>query len=153
MKKIIKAGILGMPLGITIGLIIALIFSYLNHTDYLMASSPQFFTNFSSNLDGTTFSILLWALMGFVFSSSSLVFNIENWSITKQTVIHFITTFILFTILACLAGWFPLQATFFIYYFIEFLIIYLIVWTTTMAIEKKKINELNRLLNKRNKNY
>ncbi|MGV1143727.1 DUF3021 family protein [Staphylococcus aureus] len=47
--------------------------------------------------------------MEFCFTYGNLIFTDTDWSITKQTVVHFILMMILFVPLAILAGWFHLN--------------------------------------------
>ncbi|MFC6254053.1 DUF3021 domain-containing protein [Secundilactobacillus hailunensis] len=148
--KIISHTISGAAAGITIGFLLALSFSLLNHTTVFMSSTPDFINQFPNSLIATIASAGLWALMGIVFDVGSYLIFETQWSITRQTIVHFIVTFALFTPLALLAGWFPVQS-YLIFYFIEFVIIYIIVWFISMQIAKQKVQRLNQLVDKAKK--
>ncbi|GAW98158.1 DUF3021 domain-containing protein [Secundilactobacillus mixtipabuli] len=145
--KVIAHVISGAVIGITVGFMIALGFSVLNHTATFMPSTPEFVARFSNNLAATVASTGLWALIGIVFEVASyLVFVRSQWSITHQTIVHFIVTYACFTPLAIIADWFPVQ-DYLISYTIAFVIIYLIAWFSSMQIAKAKVRRLNQLLN------
>ena len=148
--KIISHALSGAAAGITIGFLLALSFSLLNHTTVFMSSTPDFINQFPNSLIATIASAGLWALMGIVFDVGSYLIFETQWNITRQTIVHFIVTFALFTPLALLAGWFPIQS-YFMMYLIEFVIIYVIIWAVSMQIAKSKVHQLNQLLNKAKK--
>ncbi|MCH5461625.1 DUF3021 domain-containing protein [Lactobacillus sp. LC28-10] len=147
--KIIVRVISGAIVGVTIGFIIALVFSLLNQTTIFMPSTPAFVDRFSNNLMATLASAGLWALIGIVFDVASyLIFERSQWSITRQTVVHFVITYACFTPLAIIADWFPVQ-NYLISYTIEFVIIYVITWFISMQIAKAKVRRLNQLLSQK----
>ncbi|MCP9311975.1 DUF3021 domain-containing protein [Liquorilactobacillus satsumensis] len=150
MKKIIKYTLVGIPTGVFIGFMIALIFSFIYRTNNFVPSAPTFVSYFSSNTMATAVSALLWAGMGTVFSVSSLIFEKERWSVTRQTTIHFCVSYVGFTPLAILAGWFPLNAAWLGGYTLIFSGVYLIMWCVFMLAAKNAIFELNQLVAQKN---
>lgn len=149
MIKFLKLTFHGLSIGILIGYLIALIESLINNSNYFYPSSPGFVNNFHSNTIATLFSTILWAGIGLLFSYSSIIFDSEKLSITDQTILHFIITYIIFTLLACFSGWFPLTLPFFISYTITFIITYIITWFVSMKIAKAKIKIINNKLNQK----
>ncbi|MDF7669157.1 DUF3021 domain-containing protein [Lactobacillus sp. ESL0703] len=149
-KKIIRYGCSGILSGIAIGFVIALCCNLIDQTNYFMPSNPPFLHRFSSVTLATLISTILWAMMGFLGGASALIFMQEKWSITKQTVIHFIVTFCLFTPLAILAGWFPLNFLWLSLYTLVFVIVYAIIWYTSMLKAKKQISKINRAIKENN---
>ncbi|MTV82259.1 DUF3021 domain-containing protein [Secundilactobacillus folii] len=146
--RVIQVSLIGGLIGILIGFLLALISSVLNQSPVFLPSTPTFVAQYQNNLTATLVSVGLWALMGIVFSAtSSIIFAIDRWSITHQTVIHFLITYVLFTPLAVTAGWFPVKY-YLISYSIEFLIIYFITWLVSMQIAKATVRKLNRLVSK-----
>lgn len=144
--KFIWRMIQGGLIGILVGFMLALLFSVWHHASMFMPSSPAFIAHFSSQLMATIVSVGLWALMGIVFRVASLlIFTIDRWSITRQTIVHFLVTYVFFTPLAIAAGWFPL-GQFLISYSIEFVLIYIISWLSAMQVARHTVRQLNRLL-------
>ncbi|WEV37175.1 DUF3021 domain-containing protein [Lactobacillus sp. ESL0677] len=145
-KKILRYGCSGILPGIAIGFLVALSFNLAYQTTDFIPSSTTFINHFHSVTLATLISAILWALMGFLGGAASLVFMQEKWNITKQTIIHFIVMFCLFTPLAILAGWFPLNFLWLSFYTITFIIVYAIIWYTSMLKAKKQVAKLNEVI-------
>ena len=62
-KKIAKRGIDGITYGVTIGMILSLIFSYLAGSSSYYPSTPAFVAGFNNNLTATLISVLLWMVI------------------------------------------------------------------------------------------
>lgn len=146
MSKWLVRLISGGIIGIAIGFMMALAFSVGYGADVFMPSSPSFVSEFSTNLWATVASAGLWFLMGVVFSGSAVVFEAERLSIVQQTIIHAGLTFLLFTPLALLAGWFPLKVMWLLSYTFEFMLIYVALWCLFMWQAKRRVRQLNRLI-------
>jgi len=148
MKKIIRLVITGGIIGSFIGFNIAVFCSLIFKTTYFVPSSPYFVLGHSSF--AVLVSELLWILIGVVFAAANRVFTIEKWSITRQTITHFLITYILFTPIAVACGWFPLTFHYLFWFTVEFIAIYIIIWFGCMIKTKYKVNKLNKTL-KQNK--
>lgn len=151
LKQIFNCGFKGMYGGIATGFLISLFFNLINNSSTYQPSSIDFSKQFSSNMVATLISTLLWALMGFVFSAGSLIFNCEKWSITKQTIMHFLITLVFFTPLAVLAGWFPFGFLGILMCIGYFVIIYLIAWYIEMKKAKVRVDKINHAIAAKNK--
>ncbi|USS85114.1 DUF3021 domain-containing protein [Fructilactobacillus myrtifloralis] len=123
-----------------------MLFSKLNGLNRLFPSNPDFISHFGSELTATAVAGVMWMAMGMVFSLSSLIFGIERWSITKQTVLNFIVTYVLFSTLAVVSEWFPLEFSYFANFTIIFIIIYVVIWTIEMRRARQTIAEINQKL-------
>ncbi|HAT54351.1 MAG TPA: DUF3021 domain-containing protein [Lactobacillus sp.] len=146
MKKIVHYLTQGATIGIAVGFLISLVFSFIYQSKDYAPSAPIFMAHFSSSTIATAVSGLLWALIGCVFGVSSLVFEQDQWSITKQTVVHFLITYIGFTPLAILCGWFPLNFFWLLFFTITFIIIYVIIWAISMISARREIQAFNAKL-------
>ncbi len=88
MKKTIKSSIYGMQTGVVLGLFISLVFNYLYGSSHYYPSSPQFSEHFTNPLNAVLVSIILWATIGLLFSLGAIIFEVENWSLLKRTIIN-----------------------------------------------------------------
>ncbi|WP_204122633.1 DUF3021 domain-containing protein [Lacticaseibacillus mingshuiensis] len=145
MKKIGQAIGLGIPIGVTCGLVMSLLFSYLYSNTYY-PSSPRFTDQFQRPLDAISVSILLWALMGIVFALSSLIFDVERWSMARRTAVHFLASYIPFTLLALLAKWFPAGWGFLLSYTLIYLGIYVAMWLSFYLAARHYVAAVNKKL-------
>ncbi|WP_061993418.1 DUF3021 domain-containing protein [Fructobacillus ficulneus] len=146
MTKKIRILIVGAGIGVNIGLFSSLIFSYVFQSTTLQPSTPNFVNHFHNPISAFTWSIILWALMGTLFAGSSLIFQNDRLSITKQTTYHFLLTYTGYTALALLAGWFPINSTWLFTYSIIYLFIYFWIWYISMRQAKKLAQDLNQSL-------
>ncbi|MBA1394262.1 DUF3021 domain-containing protein, partial [Lactobacillus sp. XV13L] len=111
-KDIITRSLMSAPIGVTIGLAIAIIYSLASHSEHVQPSTEQFIRQFATPVQAFLASMFLWALIGMLYGGSSVCFVQERWSITRQTVTHFFITYISYTLLAIIAGWMPLSLKF-----------------------------------------
>ena len=151
MRRILNRFFFGMPFGITYGLLITLGYSYGRGNIIYHPAEARFAEHFSSNLNVLLVSIILWALIGSLFSVTTMLFEIETWSLARQTLTHFALTVSGFMILAYLAGWYPLDLISIASEIFVFIIIYFVIWGSSMLRAKRNVDAINRKINKRRK--
>lgn len=135
--------------GVFIGLVISLIFNYVENSNLYYPSSVAFVKKFSNPLDAVAVSVLLWALMGLVFGFGSMVYSIRKWSYLKQTITSFIIYYVGFTPLAILAGCGSLNWINLITFTVEFIVIFLIIWAFYYWKAAREIKRINQKIKKR----
>src|SRR5699024_3537792 len=67
-------------------------------------------------------------LLGIYFGLASFIFEVENWSPLKRTMIHYIFSIIVYFAFALSAGWIPLSIGPVLLSIIVFTLIYTIFW-------------------------
>lgn len=137
-----------ISLGITIGLLISLFFSYVDGAKSYFPSSPEFVNQFSSPLNALLASIIIWGSIGFLSGVAGLVFRVNKWSLLKRTIIHFLATYLDVLLLGIIAGWFPINFINWLIFTIIYLAIYLIVWFINYKRIKHDIYKINQKLKK-----
>lgn len=85
-------------------------------------------------------------MVGLIFSFASFVFEKEEWSILKQTTIHFIILLGTFLPIAIWIGWVPNHLVPILICIGSFIVVYFIIWLTMTIYWKKKIEDLNNEL-------
>ncbi|HEK9101259.1 DUF3021 domain-containing protein [Bacillus pfraonensis] len=85
-------------------------------------------------------------IVGMIFSFASFVFEREEWSILRQTIIHFIILLGTFLPIAIWIGWVPNHLVPILICISSFIVIYFIIWFTMTIYWKKKIEGLNKQL-------
>lgn len=105
------------------------------------------FTRFCSTQTGAfLFQFITMFIFGAICGVSSLIFEKENWSLLKRTVIHFLILTSSFTIVAFLGGWVN-KTIWGILSPLSFFVIYGIVWIVIYMKTKKQVKDLNKSLN------
>jgi hypothetical protein len=134
MKIYIKRGIVGFFVGATI--------SYL-----LVISGIPALESVEMTLNGEFLRIhfLLTSLLGFHLAGSSAVFNQEEWSLLKQTIVHFLCMLPAIPA-AYYLGWMPRTSLGAFTYVIVFLVLYAVQWILSYLYWKKQAKEMGEYL-------
>lgn len=85
-------------------------------------------------------------IVGLIFSFASFIFEKEEWSILKQTMIHFIVLLGTFLPTAIWVGWVPNRFGPILICIGIFIVIYFIIWCMMTLYWKRKIEKLNHQL-------
>ncbi|MDM5196176.1 DUF3021 domain-containing protein [Bacillus hominis] len=85
-------------------------------------------------------------MVGLIFSFASFIFEKEEWSILKQTIIHFIILLGTFLPIAIWVGWVPNRLGPILICTVSFIVIYVIIWFMMTLYWKRKIAKLNHQL-------
>jgi hypothetical protein len=142
LKKVILRGFLGIPIGIFINVTISLIISLIKGELIVTARFPEEVTP----LTAFTTQYIISMFLGFMFAAASAIFEIDTWSISKQTAIHFVIISMTFLPCAVLARWLDPNFINILVYFGIFVAIYIIIWITQYFAWKSRITKLNRRL-------
>lgn len=147
-RRLINHFLFGLPLGVTYGLLVTLGYSYAWGAHVYSPSTPVFVSASSNSLNVLSFSILIWALMGALFAVAVLIFEMDHWSLARQTLTHFCVTLVGFMALAYLAGWYPLNLTSLSSEVLVFVVIYLVFWFSSMLRTRRNVAAINRKIKK-----
>ena len=145
-KEAVKRAIMGFMYGVFIGQTILILES-------LMARDGNFYPVAASlvELAGTKIGAViiqyfLTGIIGTTFAATTVLFEIDNWSLLKQTIIHFIITSIVMYIAGFLCGWFPHKLSSTLIWFGIFIVIYVIFWICFSSYYKNKVKKMNEAL-------
>ena len=147
-NNIIYRFVFGIFIGIDIGLFMSIFFSYIVGNGAYQPAPTGFISHFPNELSAMLVSILIWAAIGALFSTTSLIFTHTEFSITKMTLLHCIINYIVFVPLSILAGWYEFNLAELASFTIVYIIIYVIIWIVFMFINMKHIREINAKLKK-----
>jgi len=137
-KNTMKSFLNSFTLGVTIGIFISLFINYLLNTNYYMIPTPTLVNKLGSHL-ASLVCVITFGLIGVFSNLSSFVFEKEEWSLLKATIIHFLLLQVLILIIGYVFDWLS-------YYFIMVLpisiFVYVVIWTITYFYYKKEIGKL-----------
>lgn len=149
MKKIVfLRGLLGFPLGIAVGYIITIFISFSLGTGQYSPCVPQLAEALGSEVGAVALQTALCGLIGASFAACSVIWEMEKWSIAKQTGIYFLITALTMMPIAYFLNWMEHTITGFLVYFGVFAVIFLIIWAIQYLIWRRKINQMNEKLKK-----
>lgn len=146
LKKIISLGSFGFISGVFIGYLISIVTSLVWGDGYYLPVMTSFAEAFKNEISAVTLQFILFGILGSAFSVGSLVWEIENWSILKQTLIHFCISSVAMLPIAYICQWMEHSISGFLSYMLIFIILYAAIWFIQYNIWKKKITEINKKL-------
>lgn len=143
-KKVILRGLLGFPIGVFIAYTITIIFSLIfAKGDYSPADSVLV-KECGSQINAVLLQFVLAGILGAASAGGSTIFEIDHWSILKQTVIHFLVLSLSMLPIAYFSYWMEHTLLGFAVYFGVFILVYTILWISLFFYWKGKIKEINR---------
>ena len=144
MKKIVSRVLYSFPIGISCSVGISLFLSLLfgEGKYYPFAASLVFFTG--SEVKAMLMQTILSGILGSVFGGMSFIWEIERWSILKQTAVYFLSVSIPMMGISYLLYWMEHSLNGFLLYFLIFVMVFFVVWLFNLAGYWFKVRRMNR---------
>lgn len=142
-KKAFLRGLLGFPLGISIGYIITIFISLALAQGYYSPCVPVLVETMGNEINAVILQTILSGLLGSAFAACSVIWEMDNWSIAKQTGIYFIITALVMMPIAYFTNWMEHSVLGFLSYLGIFVLIFIIVWVAQYLAWKIKIKKIN----------
>lgn len=145
-KKILFRSLLGAPIGVTVSLIITIVFSLsMGQGEYYPA--PHELIALCGNATAAVVVQLICSLfVGAVCGGASVIWEIERWSLLKQTLVHFAVLAVPFFGIGYVMNWLPHYLYGALGYVAGFILVYLVMWLSIYFSIKAKIKKMNRQL-------
>ncbi|WP_018143096.1 DUF3021 domain-containing protein [Alloscardovia criceti] len=148
----IKYTLLGAVVGVFVGWCFVIVFNLVyGSTGLFYPSRPEWVAQFPSVTIAFIVSTLLWMLMGIVCALASYwLFDADPWNmgLTATTFWHFLIIMLTMTGVSFAAGWYPISWASLGIFFVQFAILYLIIWFSMFMYYRSQIQELNQQLKK-----
>lgn len=143
-KKILSRSLLGAPIGVTISLIITIIFSLsMGRGEYFPAPHELIDWCGGNATTAVIVQFICSLFVGAVCGGSSVIWEIEKWSLLKQTLIHFAVISVPFFGIGYVMNWMPHYLYGALGYVGGFVAVYLIMWFSIYFSIKSKIKKMN----------
>lgn len=146
-KKIFGCCIFGAPAGLTLQIMITILISYLRGDGAYGAVSYDLLRIYGNELNAVTAQCLSAMVIGMIWSSASLIYQETDWSLLKQSAVHFLVCVVPSLVIAFMMHWMTPTLDGFLGYLGIFLTIYLINWLARYLSVKKRIAQMNAKLN------
>lgn len=148
LKKIVYRGLLGFSLGVFVGYSITIVISLFLGNGTYSSFVPSLIEVTTTEINAVILQFFLSGFLGMVFAIGSVVWEIESWSILKQTVIHFCISVVVLLPVAYLGHWMEHSVWGITSYFLIFIGLYCMIWGIQYSVWKRKIQEINQKLEK-----
>lgn len=142
-KKLIQRGLLGIPLGIAIGHIITVIISIIIGDGLFYPVRPESVKIIGNELNAVVVQTVFSGIVGACFGMASVVWEIDSWSLAKQSGIYFAIACIIMFPISYFANWMPRSIAGIISYVGIFVGIFIFSWLIQYFVWKKRIREVN----------
>ena len=122
-----KTMLLGLA-GFVLGVLICIGFMLARSSEGLKAAFPN---------------LVISGIYGAVAMGSSIVYDVEKWSITRATATHFLLVFALYFLLVISMGWFSLSDPVFWIVVGAMVAVYILIWLLQYLSYRRQIREMN----------
>ena len=145
-KKLLFRSLLGAPIGVLVSLIVTIIISLCTgHGEYYPV--PHELMDWcGSEVTAVIVQLVCSLAVGAIGGGSSVIWDMEKWSLTKQTLIHFAVIVIGFVPVSYVLNWMPHYLYGALGYIGAFIAVYLIMWISIYFSVKAKIKKMNKRL-------
>lgn len=147
-KKVIVRGLFGIPLGITIGYIITIINSAIWADGYYAAVTPELIHMMGNEINAVILQTILCGIIGAGFAMASVIWEIDSWSLVKQSGSYFTIACILMLPIAYEANWMQHSLSGILTFIGIFIAIFILVWLIQYFLWRSKINKMNERIKK-----
>ena len=142
-KKVIMRCLIGAMIGLSISFMITLIISVIINRGEYYPVVPQLTALCGNELNAVIVQTVCSLIYGAAFGGASVIWEIESWSLLRQTVLHcLIISLSSFPIAYCMY-WMPHSFWGIAGYIAIFFFIYFFIWFSQYFAMKKKIQTFN----------
>ena len=145
-KEVTKRAILGFIYGVFIGQTILIIESLFMRDGNFYAVSNSLLELAGTKIAAVIIQYFLTGIIGTTFAATTVIFEMDNWSLLRQTITHFVITSIVMYIAGFLCGWFPHTVVSTLIWFGVFVVVYVIFWICFSMYYKNKVKKINEAL-------
>ena len=145
-KKMIQRGLLGFPLGIAIGFVITVIISMCIGDGSFYPVTPELIDTMKNELNAVILQTILCGILGTGFAMASVIWEIDSWSLAKQSGIYFAIACVIMFPISYFANWMPHSTAGILSYVGIFVAIFLAAWVTQYSVWKRKIKKMQELI-------
>ena len=142
-NQIFKRGLVGFPVGIAIGFVITLIISACIRDGSYYPVTPELIGSMGNELNAVILQTVLCGIMGSGFAMASIIWELDSWSLAKQSGIYFLIACIIMFPIAYIANWMKHSIAGVLSYVCIFIVIFVVVWITQYLSWKRKIKRMN----------
>ena len=136
-KKVLFRSLFGLLFGVALGQLIAIVISAVKGDGSFYAVIPELVNDFGGEQSAVIVQTILLGVSGAIVGAASVIWELDRWSLTKQTGAHFCLFAIPFTIVAGVAA-----------SVIVLVVIYAAIWCGAYFSAKRKIRKINDQLHR-----
>lgn len=147
-----NTGRVGFPIGLAIGYSITIIISLIFANGYYSPCVPELIDVMGSEINAVLLQALLCGILGSGFAASSVIWEMENWGLVKQTGIYFLIISVVMMPIAYVLYWMEHSPKGILSYLGVFIFIFVVIWIVQYTIGKRNVIKMNNTLHKKQGN-
>lgn len=147
-KTMLLRGLFGFPVGISIGYLITVCTSLIWGGGYYTPCVPELVSMMGNEIRAVLLQTLLCGLIGTGCAAGSVIWEVEHWSIAKQTGLYFLVISVIVMPISYLLHWMEHSMAGFLQYYGIFAAIFAVIWITEFLIGKRNVDKMNQNLYK-----
>lgn len=145
-KNIMMRGAYGFPMGIAIGYLITVIISAIWGEGYYAPCVPELAEVMESEISAVVLQTILCGLLGMVCGGGSVIWDMEEWSIARQTGSYFLLVLVTMLPIGYVLRWMEHSLAGIAQYCVIFAMIFAAVWILQYFNVLWKIRAINSKL-------
>ena len=149
-KQFIKRGIIGLPIGIAVGFVITLFISVCIGDGCFYPVTLELIDTMGNELSAVILQTVLCGIMGAGFAAASVIWELDSWSLAKQSGIYFAIACVIMFPISYFANWMPHSTAGILSYVGIFVAIFVITWLVQYFVWKRKVKRMNDGVRKSN---
>lgn len=142
-RKMIRRGFLGFPLGIAIGYVITVIISVWAGDGSFYPVTAELIETMGNELNAVVFQTVLCGIMGTGYAMASVIWDIDSWSLAKQSGVYFAVACVVMFPIAYIANWVKHDIAGLLSYAGIFVVIFMFAWLIQYVVWKGKVKRMN----------
>lgn len=143
-KKVLARAGIGFPAGVFMGYTITVIISMSLGTGEYLPVAHELARETGSVLNAVIAQYLLVGLLGAATAAGSLAWEMERWSVTRMTVVHFLVLTLSMLPIAWFSHWMQRSAAGVLGYLGIFVAVYVVIWLAMYLPLKRSVARVAR---------
>jgi hypothetical protein len=143
-KQVLIRSVFGALLGLTISTFITILISAIIGDGKFHAVPPMLIEDCGGELNAVVIQAVCSMIYGAAWSVADLIWKMEKWSLTRQTITHLLVISLSALPISYLMHWVPRSLGGTLAYFGIFFAIYLVIWLVQYHNMKKQILQMNK---------
>ena len=148
MKKALLRGLIGFPIGVTIGYAITIFSSLALAKGHYAPVVPAMTEQFGSEIAAVIIQFFLCGIMGVAFAAMSVIWESEKLNLAAQSGINFLLSVCTMIPIAYVCHWMEHSLSGVLSYMAIFAGIYASIWVAMYSAYRARIKKINADLNK-----
>ena len=148
MKKALLRGLIGFPIGVTIGYAITIAVSFAFGKGHYSAVVPAMAEQFGSEISAVLVQFILCGVMGVSFAAMSVIWESDRLNLAAQSAINFALSVCTMIPIAYVCHWMEHSLRGALIYLGVFACIYVSIWAVMYSVYRARIRKINADLNK-----